>query len=131
MNRKRPALRLIQEFHRARVVIARRLAQAHRRLAQRLILLRRECGRGRFFQNFLVAALDRAVAYAGGPGGPVVVGNDLDFNVARALNQSLHENGGIAESFERFGAGALKSLRKFGRLNVHGESRGRRLRPWP
>ena len=112
MNEKRLTFRFVQEFDGAGIVIARRLAQAHRRLAQRLILLGRERRRGRFFQDFLVAALDGAVAHAGGPRGSVVVGNDLDLDVARALHQLLHENGGIAEGLERLGAGALEGLRK-------------------
>jgi hypothetical protein len=58
------------------LLIARSLTQAHRRFAQRLILLRRKRRRGRFLENFLVAALDGAVAHAGGPRCSVVVGDD-------------------------------------------------------
>ena len=77
--------RFVQELHRAGVVIARRLTQAHRRLAQRLILFGRKRRRRSFFEDFLVASLDGAVAHAGGPRRPIVVGNDLDLDVARAL----------------------------------------------
>ena len=115
MKEKLLAFRLVQELHGAGVAIARRLAQAHRRLAQRLILLRRERRRGRFFENLLVAALDGAVAHAGGPGGSVVVGDDLHLDVARALYQLFHENRGVAEGLERLGAGALKGFGKLAR----------------
>ena len=83
-EREAVGFRLVQEFDSAGVVIARCLTQAHRRLAQRLILLRRKRRRGRFFEDFLVASLDGAVAHSGGPCRPVVVGNDLDFDVTRA-----------------------------------------------
>ena len=119
----------IEKFHRAGVVISGCLAQAHCRLAQRLILLQRECRGRRFFEDFLMAALNRTVAHADGPGGSIVVGNDLHFDVARLLHHLLHENSGIAEGFEGFGAGALKGLRKFSLPNVLSESRDRLLRP--
>ena len=61
------ALRLVQEFDRAGVVISRRLAQANRRFAQRLVLQGSERGGGRFLQDFLVAALNGAVTHAERP----------------------------------------------------------------
>src|SRR5208282_6304886 len=60
----------------------------------------------------LVASLDGAVAHASGPRRPVVVSNDLDFDVACALHQLLQENGWVAKGLERFGAGTGKGLRK-------------------
>ena len=44
-----------------------------------------------------------------------MIGDDLHLNVARRLNQLLHENGGIAEGFKRLGASAFKSQRELGR----------------
>ena len=61
------AFRFVQELHGAGVVVSRRLAQTHRRLAQRLILFRRKRRRGRFLKNLLVAALDGAIAHAQRP----------------------------------------------------------------
>ena len=55
-----------------------------------------------------MAALDGAVAHAGGPGRAEMVGNDLDFDVARVLDLPLQENGGISESLEGFGARSVK-----------------------
>ena len=60
-----------------------------------------------------MAALYGAVAHAGGPGHPVVVGDDLDLDMTNAaLDQLFHEDGGIAEGFERLGAGAFECGRK-------------------
>ena len=56
-----------------------------------------------------------------------MIGDDLHFDVARRQNQLLHEDGGIAEGFERFGAGAFKGLRELGAQNSRDESRGRHL----
>ena len=61
------ALRLVQEFNGTGIVISRRLAQAHRRFAQRLVLQGSERRRGRFFHDFLMAALNGAVAHAQRP----------------------------------------------------------------
>jgi hypothetical protein len=123
--------RFVQEFDCAGVVIARCLTQSHRRLPQRLILLRRKRRRGCFFENFLVASLDGAVAHAGGPCCSVVVGNNLDLDVTRALHLLLHENGRIPEGLERLGPGASKGLRKLVQPNAPDESRDRPLRRWP
>ena len=75
-----------------------------------------------------MAALDGTVAHAGGPGCAFVVGDDLDFNVAGALNDLLHKDGGVAECLVRFSPGALKGFRELVRLNSRGECRDRRLR---
>ena len=59
-----------------------------------------------------MTALYRAVTHPDRPRGPVVIGDDLHLDVARARYQLLHEHSGIAESLERLGAGTLKSLRQ-------------------
>jgi hypothetical protein len=106
---------LVQELHRTGVAVGRRLAQAYRCLTQHLILLGGKRWGGSFFEDFLVAALNRAVAHPCGPRFSVLIGDDLDFDVARVLQQSLHENSGVAEGLEGFGARALKSLRELTR----------------
>ena len=109
------------------VAIAGCLAEAHRSFAQELIQFQREARRRRLFQDLLMAALDGAVAHAGRPGCAVVVGDDLDLNVADAtLDQLFHEDGGIAEGFERLGAGALERIRKLVWRNLPGECHDRR-----
>jgi hypothetical protein len=111
-ERKGLSFRLVEKFDGASVVISGRLTQAHRRRTQGLILLRREGGRGRLFENLLVAPLNGAVAHARGPGRSVMVGNDLDLNVACALHQLLHEHGRVPEGLKRLGASVLKGFRQ-------------------
>lgn len=41
-----------------------------------------------------------------------MVGEDLDFDVARALDASLEKNRGVAEGLECFDAGAFKGVRQ-------------------
>ena len=123
------AFRFVQELHRAGVVVARRLAQTHRRLTQFLILLSRERRGRRFLQDFLVAALDGAVAHPGGPRCSVVVGDDLDFDVARPFHQLLHENGGVPERLKCLASGRSRTLPEVAPPNSRGGFRGHPLRP--
>ena len=44
-----------------------------------------------------------------------MIGDDLHLDVARRLNQLLHENRSIAEGLKRLGASAFKSQRELGR----------------
>ena len=66
-----------------------------------------------------MVALNRAVTHACGPGGAVLVGDDLDFDLSRVLKQFLDEDGGIAESFECFRARPFKSHGELGRVVGH------------
>ena len=66
--------------------------------------------RRRFFENFLVAPLDRALAFAEMNRGAVQVGNDLEFDVARPRDVALQEHGRIAERREGF---ALRRFERF------------------
>ena len=110
-EKETPLFRLVQEFHRAGIAVARGLAQAHRRFAKSLILFWSKNRAGGFLKNLLVAALDSAVAHPASPGGSVVVGDDLHLNVAcSTLNKLLHENGRVAKGLECLGASALESF---------------------
>ena len=75
-------------------------------------MFRREYWRGCLFEDFLMAALNRTVAHTGCPSCPIVIGNDLHFNVTSTLNELLYEYGWVTEGFERFRAGALKGFRE-------------------
>ena len=107
-----PGLRCVEKFHRAGVGVAGTLAEANRGFAQILILLGRKRRGRRLFEDFLMPALNRAIAYADCPRGSEVVGDDLDLDVAGSLDQSLHKDGGVPECLEGLGAGALKRLRQ-------------------
>ncbi len=58
------------------------------------------------------------------PCGPVMIGDDLYFDVARALHQVLQKNRGITEGLERFSPSTLKRLWQFARVNAPCECRG-------
>src|SRR3712207_9239632 len=60
-------------------------------LAQRGVLRGAERRRAGLLDDLLVAPLHRAVAHAGRPDRAVLVGDDLDLDVAAALYQPLHE----------------------------------------
>ena len=64
--------------------------------------------RRRFLQHFLVAALQRALAFAQMHHVAVLVAQDLKFDVARTLDQFLHVDVGAAEGLLGFGARRLK-----------------------
>ena len=112
-EREAVTLRLVQELDRARIAIVRALAQPHGRFAQKPVLFLGQSGRRRLLQNLLVAPLDRAIAHSGRPRVSVVVRDDLDFHMARALNELLHEDRRVAECLEGFRPCAFKSGLEF------------------
>jgi len=63
-------------------------------------------------REFLVAALNGAVAHADRPRLAMEVCDYLDFDVACSLNQLLDENSWVSKGLERLGAGAPKSFWK-------------------
>jgi hypothetical protein len=101
-ERKELGIRLVQELYGAGIAIFGSLADANGSFTQSLILLERKCGRGRFFDDGLVTSLNAAIADANGPGGAVMVGNDLYFDVSGAMEQLLHEDGRVAECLKGF-----------------------------
>jgi hypothetical protein len=61
------------------------------------VRLRFDAGGGRFLDHLLVAALHRAVALAQIDRVAVLVGEHLDFDVARVLEELLHVHRGVVE----------------------------------
>ena len=72
-----------------------------------------ERDRRRFLENLLVAALERAFAFAEVNDAAMVIAHDLKFDVARALDQLLHVNIGTAECAFGFGARGAEVWEKF------------------
>ena len=66
-------------------------------------LPRGDARRGRFLDDLLVAALHRAVALAQMDDVAVVVGEHLELDVARPLEEFLHVDLVVAEGRARFG----------------------------
>ena len=100
------ALWLIEKFDRSRIAIVGSLGDADRRSTQLMVLFASQCGRRRLLQNFLMPALDGAVANSYRPGGAMMIGYDLDFYMTRAAHDFLQEHSRIAKRFERFAARA-------------------------
>ena len=77
------------ELDGAGAAVADRAAERDRGLAHPRSKLAVERGGGRLLEHLLVAALDRALALAEGDDLAVLVGEQLDLDVARALDEAL------------------------------------------
>ena len=72
-----------------------------------------DAGSGRFFHDFLVAALQGAVAFAEVDGVAVFVGQYLDFDVARGFEEFFHVHHVVAKGLARFGFGEAHGIDDF------------------
>jgi len=97
-----------QELHGAGADVARGPRGAHRRLAHAPPQAGVDGRRRRLLEHLLVAALQRALALAEREALPVVVGQHLDLDVARALDELLEVDGVVAEA--RGGLGARRAV---------------------
>src|SRR5690242_10856830 len=79
-----------QEFHSARVGVADFRHRFAKTVGNTGAERWGERGRRRLFEEFLVASLDRAFALAKNLNMAMLVGENLEFDVARTLNQFLH-----------------------------------------
>ena len=109
---------LVQELEGAGAAVADLLAGGGAALADALDDAARDAGRGRFLDDLLVAALHRAVALAQLDRVPVLVGEHLDLDVARVLEELLHVHRRVAEGRAGFGARRLHRVDQR-RLGVH------------
>ncbi len=100
-----------QEFHRAGVVVAGGARGAHGGFAHGAAHLRmlRHQRRRALLDHLLMAALDGALALAQVDHVAVAVAEDLDFDVARALDQLLDVDFGVAEGALGFARGIAES----------------------
>src|SRR5574343_94909 len=75
----------------------------------------------RFFDDLLVTALHRAIALAQVHGVAVLVCQDLDFDMARLLQEFFHVHGGVAKGSTGFGTGHVHRVdqRGFGMHYAH------------
>ena len=92
----------VQEFERAGAEIAHLPAGVGATIADPVDQPARDARRRRFFDHLLVAALHRAVALAQPDGVLERVGEDLDFDVPRILQEFLHVDLRIAEGAAGF-----------------------------
>ncbi len=112
---------LVQELESAGAAVAHFLARIGAAVADALDQAPRDMRRGGFLDHLLVAALHRAVALAEPDGLLVLVGQDLDFHMARVLEELLHVDLGIAEGTAGFFARHVDGVdqRGFGMHHAH------------
>ena len=109
---------LEQELEGARATVADLLAGGGAALAHFLDQAAGDAGGRRFFDDLLVAALHGAVAFAQPHGVLVLVGQHLDLDVARVLQELFHVDRRVAEGGTRLGARGLHGMDQRG-LGVH------------
>ena len=116
-----PRIRIEQEFDCAGVAEARGLHQAHRRRAKLAANRRIEIRSRRDFDHFLMPALHRAIALPQMQHVAMIVAENLHFDVPRARQIFLDENGCVAERPERLALSFLKQRIECARLahNAH------------
>ena len=83
---------------------------------QRRAHIRGKVRRGRFFDDLLVVALDRAVALEEMERGALTIAEDLDFDMTRFLDQLFQEDRAVAEGRRGFVARRGNGGQKFFRL---------------
>ncbi len=88
--------------------------------------LRRDLQRRRFLDHLLMAALDGALALAQRKNVAVLIGEDLKFDVAWALDKLLHVEVAVAEGILRFCAGGAEKIRQLFRACEQCACRARR-----
>jgi hypothetical protein len=97
-----------QEFGGTGVAVAHALGKLDRIREDSLAKLFREMGSWCDLDDFLVTTLDRAVTLEKVDGIAFAVGEDLDFNVTRALDEALNEDSAVTESGLGFANGHVE-----------------------
>ena len=120
-----------QELDRAGVLVADVGEAAAQCAANLLAHLRRDLQRWRFFNELLMAALDGAFALEERNHVAVLVGQDLELDVARLLDELLHVELAVAEGVGRLGRCGMEKIGQFLIRSARCACRGRRRRPWP
>ena len=108
-----------QEFNRAGIAISRRTRDGHRRLAHPFAERRRQRRRWRLLDHFLVPPLNRTLALEEVDDVAVVIGEDLELDVARFIDQPLDIQRAVAEGGRRFTPGLRDRALKRRRVANH------------
>ena len=104
------------ELDRAGAPVAERAAERDRGVAHARAQLAVERRRGRLLEHLLMASLDRALALAERENGSVPVGEKLDLDVARPLDEALAVDAVVAERGLRLAPGRLDRVLELGRV---------------
>ncbi len=110
LNEVELAVLVHQELDRSGVLVADMGEAANESLADLLAHLRRDLKRRRFFDEFLMAALDGALALEECGDVAVLIGENLELDVARLLDELLHVEFAIAEGVGRFSGCGLEEV---------------------
>jgi hypothetical protein len=111
-----PAVGGEQELDRAGTLVGRGQRRLDGGAAERLAQARRQARGRRLLDHLLVAALERAVALEQVDRVPVAVGEHLDLDVARALDQALQQHPVVAEGGTRLAAAGGERLAERGQV---------------
>ena len=119
------------ELDRAGVGVVGCLIEPHGRLAHRPAHVRQAVWGGAFLDQLLMPPLHRAVALPEMHDVAVMVGDDLHFDVPRALDVFFEINAAIAEGGLGFGASLLQGRLRAPSRSPRRACPARRRRPWP
>ncbi len=108
----------VQKLKSAGTAVADFLDGCHATVSNFLNQLARDAGRRRLLNHFLVTPLHRTVTLAQPNRIFMLIGHDLNFDMARVLKVLFHVHGGVAECSAGFGLGGLHRMDQ-GRLRVH------------
>jgi hypothetical protein len=97
LEKVEPPVLIYQELDGARVDVSRRPGDAQGGVPHYLAQPRIGRRRRRFLNDFLVAALQAALAFAQLNNVALRIGQDLHFDVAGSFEQFFHDEGAIAE----------------------------------
>ena len=120
-----------EELDRSGICVSGGLGDANRDLTHPAAHVGIDDGRRRFLDDFLMAALDRALALAQIHRVAVLVGKHLHLDVARIDDRFLDIDFAVAERTFRLAARALQRGLEFLRADARGAFPFRRLRPQP
>ncbi len=120
-----------QELDGAGVLVADLGEAAAEGLADLLAHLGRDLQRRRFFDQLLMAALDGALALEERGHMAVLVGQHLELDVARLLDELLHVELAVAEGVCGLSGGGMEEIGQAPQRCARCACRARRRRPWP
>ena len=119
-----------QEFDRAGVLVSDLAEAVLERAADVLAHARRDLQRRRFFDQLLMAALNGTLALVQRGDIAVLVGQHLELDVARALDELLHVEVAVAEGVGRLGGRRMVEIGQFLGAAHDAHAAARRRRPW-
>ena len=112
--RNNPHLVIEQEFHGAGPNVIAAFGHFNGAVAHGLAQFGCQDRRRRFFDHFLVTALDAALAFKQVHNVAVHVGEDLNFDVPGRSDEAFDEYGPVAEGIHRFGYRPFEAVFQLG-----------------